>query len=432
MFRSHLSLSLCIVAAALVTAGPCDIYASGGTPCVAAHSTTRALFDAYTGSLYQLKRGSDGATTNIAPLSAGGVANAATQDSFCSGTTCVITTIFAPPLRVFFHNLTVRRDTMNIPPSPVSSSDGGFYYPAPYGTHPVLPTNDTSSSSIAHALIPVSATRSTLIARPPTPNNAANRGHTFTFPEGYSEPVRSGSFLSGTSSPTVSHAQQAAAAAYSRLVSKQGPSHWFPILLSGIGVGLHILFGSARKRGRRWRAGQDGRNASSTWCITPTPPRLYIYLHLFFWFWGGDDESGRGQKGLVIVYSAQKAAQSKQGKTAAECVLGKRDGTLEPSGIVRDELQEKKRTSRLQPSASRENNVELDAVLSPVRHAWQDAARHYITPRILAPSAKIDLRQGMANTSSLSYKKVKEVTGQLVGHLVGHLVGRWQAIGSRP
>uniref|UniRef100_A0A8H7MY72 Alpha-L-arabinofuranosidase n=1 Tax=Bionectria ochroleuca TaxID=29856 RepID=A0A8H7MY72_BIOOC len=72
----------------LVAAGPCDIYASGGTPCVAAHSTTRALYSSYTGALYQVKRGSDSTTTNIAPLSAGGVANAATQDSFCSGTTC--------------------------------------------------------------------------------------------------------------------------------------------------------------------------------------------------------------------------------------------------------------------------------------------------------------------------------------------------------
>src|SRR4051794_20670371 len=26
---------------------PCDIYAAGGTPCIAAHSTTRALFAAY-------------------------------------------------------------------------------------------------------------------------------------------------------------------------------------------------------------------------------------------------------------------------------------------------------------------------------------------------------------------------------------------------
>ncbi|KAF8192379.1 arabinofuranosidase B [Mycena galopus ATCC 62051] len=95
MFQSKFSylLALCLVAP-LVAAGPCDIYASGGTPCVAAHSTTRALFSAYSGSLYQIKRGSDGATTNIGPLSAGGVANAAAQDSFCASTTCVITTIF--------------------------------------------------------------------------------------------------------------------------------------------------------------------------------------------------------------------------------------------------------------------------------------------------------------------------------------------------
>ena len=74
--------------------GPCDIYAAGGTPCVAAHSTTRALFAAYNGPLYQVRRSSDNATTNISPLSAGGVANAAAQDSFCAGTSCVITEIF--------------------------------------------------------------------------------------------------------------------------------------------------------------------------------------------------------------------------------------------------------------------------------------------------------------------------------------------------
>src|SRR5512146_2916705 len=75
------------------TQEPCDIYAAGGTPCVAAHSTTRALYAAYSGALYQVRRSSDNATTNISPLSAGGVANAATQDSFCAGTTCVITVI---------------------------------------------------------------------------------------------------------------------------------------------------------------------------------------------------------------------------------------------------------------------------------------------------------------------------------------------------
>ena len=73
---------------------PCDIYAAGGTPCVAAHSTTRALYAAYAGPLYQVRRSSDGTTANISPLSAGGVANAAAQDSFCAGTTCVITEIY--------------------------------------------------------------------------------------------------------------------------------------------------------------------------------------------------------------------------------------------------------------------------------------------------------------------------------------------------
>jgi non-reducing end alpha-L-arabinofuranosidase len=73
---------------------PCDIYAAAGTPCVAAHSTTRALFAAYNGLLYQVKRTSDGATTNIGTLSAGGYANAAAQDSFCSGTYCTITEIY--------------------------------------------------------------------------------------------------------------------------------------------------------------------------------------------------------------------------------------------------------------------------------------------------------------------------------------------------
>src|ERR1700733_14515630 len=74
--------------------GPCDIYAAAGTPCVAAHSTTRALYASYNGPLYQVKRASDDTTTNIGTLSAGGYANAAAQDSFCAGTTCTITEIY--------------------------------------------------------------------------------------------------------------------------------------------------------------------------------------------------------------------------------------------------------------------------------------------------------------------------------------------------
>jgi len=74
--------------------GPCDIYASGKTPCVAAHSTIRALYGAYGGNLYQVRRASDNTTKDIGALTPGGFANAATQDTFCSGTTCTISIIY--------------------------------------------------------------------------------------------------------------------------------------------------------------------------------------------------------------------------------------------------------------------------------------------------------------------------------------------------
>ena len=73
---------------------PCDIYAGAGTPCVAAHSTTRALYSGYSGRLYQVRRASDGATTDIGTQSTGGYANAVAQDTFCAHTNCVITTIY--------------------------------------------------------------------------------------------------------------------------------------------------------------------------------------------------------------------------------------------------------------------------------------------------------------------------------------------------
>jgi hypothetical protein len=76
------------------TSLPCDIYSSAGTPCVAAHSTVRALYASYSGALYQVKRASDSATEDIGTLAAGGYANAAAQNSFCSGTTCTITKIY--------------------------------------------------------------------------------------------------------------------------------------------------------------------------------------------------------------------------------------------------------------------------------------------------------------------------------------------------
>ena len=59
--------------------GPCDITGAHGNPCVAAHSTTRALFAAYDGPLYEVTR-PDGKSANVGVLVAGGYANIKTHD----------------------------------------------------------------------------------------------------------------------------------------------------------------------------------------------------------------------------------------------------------------------------------------------------------------------------------------------------------------
>jgi non-reducing end alpha-L-arabinofuranosidase len=79
--------------------GPCDIYAAAGAPCVAAHSSTRALYSSYNGPLYQVLRQSDGKTLDIGVVQpsasdAGGYADAAAQDAFCAHTACWITTLY--------------------------------------------------------------------------------------------------------------------------------------------------------------------------------------------------------------------------------------------------------------------------------------------------------------------------------------------------
>lgn len=73
--------------------GPCDIYQAGNTPCVAAHSTVRALYGAYTGKLYQLRR-ADKTTKDITVLPSSGYADSAAQDTFCAGTKCTISIIY--------------------------------------------------------------------------------------------------------------------------------------------------------------------------------------------------------------------------------------------------------------------------------------------------------------------------------------------------
>jgi hypothetical protein len=108
--------------------GVCDIFASGSTPCVAAHSTVRALFGAYKGNLYQVMRASDNMTKDIGVLAAGGFADGAAQDAFCAGTTCTISIIYD------------------------QSSQGNHLTPGPAGQHgsgPDKPSNATDLKTTA-------------------------------------------------------------------------------------------------------------------------------------------------------------------------------------------------------------------------------------------------------------------------------------------
>jgi hypothetical protein len=104
-----LSVAVVLAGAAMMTAqqggaparpqGPCDIYAAASKPCVAAHSTTRALYASYKGPLYQVLRQSDGKTLDVGVVNTnasdpGGYANAAAQDGFCANTYCWIAKIY--------------------------------------------------------------------------------------------------------------------------------------------------------------------------------------------------------------------------------------------------------------------------------------------------------------------------------------------------
>ncbi|HEY2019487.1 MAG TPA: arabinofuranosidase catalytic domain-containing protein [Bryobacteraceae bacterium] len=100
---THLLVLLTLVGAAHTTAqqanssrpkGPCDIYAAAGNPCVAAHSTTRALLASYNGPLYEVLRRKDNKTADIGIRQPAGYADAGAQDAFCAGTICVINRIY--------------------------------------------------------------------------------------------------------------------------------------------------------------------------------------------------------------------------------------------------------------------------------------------------------------------------------------------------
>ncbi len=81
--------------------GPCDIYAaaSPATLCVGAYSTTRILRGAYSGALYQVRKGGNalgtgGTVQDIGVVAGTGFADGAAQDTFCGTSTCTISLLY--------------------------------------------------------------------------------------------------------------------------------------------------------------------------------------------------------------------------------------------------------------------------------------------------------------------------------------------------
>jgi hypothetical protein len=112
---------------------PCDIYAAANTPCVAAHSVVRALYSAYNDKLYQVRR-ADNTTKDILPLAAGGIADTAPEDTFCAGSTCVLTVVYDQSGK---GNDLWYQGSTQVPASPSSKPANALKDPVTVGGHKV-------------------------------------------------------------------------------------------------------------------------------------------------------------------------------------------------------------------------------------------------------------------------------------------------------
>ena len=132
------ALVVTLVGAAAALEGPCDITAAAGNPCVAAHSTTRALFGAYDGPLYNVTRASDGKSTNVGVLSPGGFADISTHEAFCAALDCVISNVFdQSPMG---NHLGARHKLVNASQHKITVGSGGtpvygMWFDPGYGYH---------------------------------------------------------------------------------------------------------------------------------------------------------------------------------------------------------------------------------------------------------------------------------------------------------
>lgn len=73
---------------------PGDVAKAAGTPFVAAHAMTRALFTAYSGPLFKALRVSDKQEKDIGSVASTGLVDTAALSTFCAGTTCKVTTLY--------------------------------------------------------------------------------------------------------------------------------------------------------------------------------------------------------------------------------------------------------------------------------------------------------------------------------------------------
>ena len=94
--------------------GPCDLFLKDRTPCVAAHSMTRALYGSYSGALYTLLRQSDNATKDVTAVGPGGIADTATHRAFCGSAVCIVLRILDQSPRG--NHLGIERGAANLAP----------------------------------------------------------------------------------------------------------------------------------------------------------------------------------------------------------------------------------------------------------------------------------------------------------------------------
>lgn len=116
-----------VVTTAVGAEGPCDITGAAGNPCVAAHSTVRALYGKYDGGLYIVQKNDTKEQLTIGVLEPGGFADKARHDTFCGPRMdCVILSVLdQSPMK---NHLTQRHGLINASRHPIIVGDNVGVY----------------------------------------------------------------------------------------------------------------------------------------------------------------------------------------------------------------------------------------------------------------------------------------------------------------